>query len=491
MVRFWACLGLLLSAADCRGGQAADAIEGRVVNVLTGLPIKRATVILEGAQPVVRESDAEGRFQFEGLARGSHELKASKDGFRTEKLRARAGLIIKLTPLSVISGRVVDEDGEPIMNLQLSAMTRTPERGTTAWVRAGDTTTNDQGEYRIPLLERGEYLVRVSSRYSAAFKADKGLDHPLERPDTIYPATYYGGTLEEAKAAPVQLGIGEEMRGIDFRLSVSPAFRIRGRLARRAGSDAVVELRSRDGATRLDMQHAFAPESRFEFRGVLPGSYTILAELEDSPVKALGRQSVEVADHHVEGVLISLAPAADLPGTVKMEGTSQRPDLGKLTVRLRGLSVYFLPEAPVSSNLTFVLKDVVPTRFEVEVKGVPESCYVKSIKYAGEEILDVGAEPVNGAKLEITLSATAGRIEGVVTDRDSNAVSGAAVALRTKDGAPAGARTVVTDEAGSFHFGGLRPGEYRVSASEDFDTGAAGLSLGANGRETVRLKTAR
>jgi hypothetical protein len=407
--------------------------------------------------------------------------------------------------MSVISGRVIDEDGEPVLNLDVAALKLEYHSGKREWTRVGGAKTSDQGEYRIPMLAAGRYLVRTAERESPLVSRSQSLDRPLpQAPESIYPATHYPSAADEARATSVQVGIGAEVRGIDFRLTPAKAFRIRGRIAKPAGVGAILVLTAKETGTRLDMVHLPAAENRFELRGVVPGAYVIDVEPEDSDLKALGRQAVEITDHHVDGLVIGMAPANDIPGVVKVEAAEALPDLHQLSIALRGRAIYFLPETNVGPDLKFVLKDIVPTRFEVLVSGVPDNCYVKAIRYGGEEISNVGAECVNGSKLEIILSATAAQINGSVTDKDGQPVVGATVALIPKDGAPL-AVSGSSDAAGRFRFAGLKPGEYRLLAWDEiepgafmdpefvkqFESGAEAVTLAASGRQSVELKVIR
>src|SRR5215475_7835636 len=127
-------------------------VEGQVVNAKTGAPLKKATVRLNmmmppggrgpapmpGANgpagmpmqaPVMRtaESDDQGRFWFAGLDAGKYRLAAERQGFLRQAYGQRKfsgsgtpllvgdgqnvkGLVFKLNPQGVITGKVLDED---------------------------------------------------------------------------------------------------------------------------------------------------------------------------------------------------------------------------------------------------------------------------------------------------------------------------------------------------------------------------------------------
>ena len=104
------------------------------------------------------------------------------------------------------------------------------------------------------------------------------------------------------------------------------------------------------------------------------------------------------------------------------------------------------------------------------VSGVPETCYVQSVKYAGSEVTDAGVEMTNGGMLEVTVSGAAARVDAVVVDKDGKAGWHAVVALIPKDGSLTIVQTA--DENGILSFKGLKPGDYRLLAWEDVESGA-------------------
>jgi len=178
------------------------------------------------------------------------------------------------------------------------------------------------------------------------------------------------------------------------------------------------------------------------------------------------------------------------------------PDLKNLSVMLRPVGV--LGGAPgrsrVGEDLKFTLKSVPAVRYAVNVTGVPDGCYVKSIQYGGMDVSDAGIEMTNGGTLDIVVSAAAAQVDAVVQDKDGKAAWNATVALVPKDGANIVVRTA--DENGILSLRGVKPGDYRLFAWEDVESGAPfdpdflkqyegqakSLKLDASGHEAVQLK---
>ena len=114
-------------------------ITGRVVAAETGAPLRGVVVELTGGsgQPVA--TDADGRFELSERRVGTYTLRASKAGYVSnvfggepdpaDQFEVIAGQridrrTIRLHRASVISGRVMDESGEPIAEAQCGCVPR-------------------------------------------------------------------------------------------------------------------------------------------------------------------------------------------------------------------------------------------------------------------------------------------------------------------------------------------------------------------------------
>ena len=134
--------GTLLSSQQASVIQKQNepcAVEGRVINSVTGAPLPRVTLALTGAARVSAETGEDGRFALQGLKAGRYTLIAQRAGYLPQAYGARSGstsggagldlaagqqvkdVLIKLVPAAVISGRVLDESGEPATDMGVAA----------------------------------------------------------------------------------------------------------------------------------------------------------------------------------------------------------------------------------------------------------------------------------------------------------------------------------------------------------------------------------
>lgn len=512
---------------------AKGAIEGQVINLATGSPLKKVTVRLVGlgARPAGgmpnmanKETDEQGRFAFTGLEAGRYNLSAERTGFLRQSYGGRKyatggtpiplgpeqqirNIVFKLSPQSVIVGKVLDEDGDPAANVQVRALKYGYRGGKKQWSQVANGQTSDIGEYRIPNLDPGRYLVTTNARNPNNNGMPTLSNEPLpDAPDMMYGATYYPSTLDSANAVPVDVGPGGEVRGIDIRLRKTRVFRIRGKVLNATGGRGMVMvmLSPKDGGPPVPgASPARPPENRFEIRGVPPGSYVVHAQLGNGNQGTVAFQEVQVGNGHVDNLMLTVAPGNDVQGTIKVEGATAPVSAPNLSVFLRpSTPIGNAPRGKAGDDLRFVLKSVAPLHYAISVSGLPEGCYVKSIRYGGQEVPDEGVDITSAGTIDVTLSATAGEVDGAAVDKEGKPVPGAIVALVPKDGLPTTIQTRSADEKGAVTFKGMKPGEYRLIAWEDIPPGAAqdpeflkpfegrgeSVKLDASGKQAVQVK---
>jgi hypothetical protein len=123
----------------------------------------------------------------------------------------------------------------------------------------------------------------------------------------------------------------------------------------------------------------------------------------------------------------------------------------------------------VGPDMTFGIKGVPPVTFAVNVLGIPNTCYLKSVKFNGRDVTSEGLDMSAGGPLEVVISAAAAQVDAVVLDKDGKAVVNAVVAIVPKDGST---MVQTSDENGILSVKGLKPGDYKLVAWEDVEQGA-------------------
>src|SRR3989442_5432475 len=137
----------------------APALNGRVVADDTGAPIRNARVALDPkADPSAVLTDAGGRFVLPAISRGSQTLHASKTGYAARAVPAAADVEIRLQRCGVITGHVLDDFGEPLALIAVSAERVVRVDGRVEFTRHLAVDTDDTGAYRLFGLPAGEVL---------------------------------------------------------------------------------------------------------------------------------------------------------------------------------------------------------------------------------------------------------------------------------------------------------------------------------------------
>lgn len=177
--------GVVSAALPQQGGTAEATIAGRVTDGSTGRGVPNARVQITGPGGMTVLSTAKsGRFPSRTIPPGDYEIRVTATGFLpatagqvspgdfARPMRVGPGSSLDLTiPAwrpSVVEGKVVDEDGRPVVGAQVSVIERPhPERGAELLTTGGTDVTDDRGAYRIAGLVPAEYAITVAFTYGA------------------------------------------------------------------------------------------------------------------------------------------------------------------------------------------------------------------------------------------------------------------------------------------------------------------------------------
>jgi hypothetical protein len=319
-------------------------MSGIVSNAETGEPVKYALVTLMSVpkfepenrpanQVVPRQmhtqTDGAGQFQFHGLAKGSYTLGAQKPGFNpafkpSGQLQldgqiqvdgSVSGVQIQLSPLGVIEGKVVDQNDEPLRGVNIIALQVTINDGDRETNRSRAVTTDDRGMFRLWNLAPGKYYLKAAGK-SGGTQHYVGDGMPYYSSWESFTPVYFGGggTLESATA--IEIGPGSK-GAVDFHLNFEPAFRVRGTLDGAPSGTVTFELLQSAEDVSASRTSLNSTTGRFEIQDVTPGTYTLRVTQEG---KMRGEARVTVKDGDVNGISISLAPAATVRAVTRVIG---------------------------------------------------------------------------------------------------------------------------------------------------------------------------
>ncbi|MEX2260907.1 MAG: carboxypeptidase regulatory-like domain-containing protein [Bryobacteraceae bacterium] len=502
-------------ATPPQSNQDSGRIAGKVTHQLSGQPIRRANVTVQSmpgrsgagqtgslgslSMPPSFTASTEdgGQFSFENLPAGRYFLRVERTGFVPTGFGARPGsgnmggpitltpgqrledLSIKMLPQAVIAGKVVDEEGEPVLGVQIMALRqgRYRTRGGRA-MPMGSHSSNDLGEFRVANLAPGRYTLSASAR-RGPFGPRGRASARSEAPEEQLVTTYYPGVTDMASAAPIEVTAGQEVNGILIQLRKARVYRVSGRLSGlgEAATRSFVNLYPKGRLPMGFMGGGMAqilPDGSFEIQGVQPGSYHLHVYRGGNGRQAMAaRVPVEVAGANVEGLVIPVGNPLSLTGIVRMEGSEESQNIqGHIGFRPSEGMPMNMPSTAIKADGTFVLESVPRDKMHLQVMGLPEGLYVRSARMGSQNILDKGLDLTlveSAPPLEIFLSAKSGTVSGAVLN-DKEVVPGSMITLipePIRADRPDLFKTANSDEQGAFSFKGVAPGEYKLYAWDE------------------------
>jgi hypothetical protein len=481
-------------------------IAGMVVKLAENEPLRKARVRLESVDDHTHSigvtTDGSGHFELKGLDPGRYKLTASRVGFVTYEygqrkpgdpgatLTLRPGqemkdLVFRLIPSGVIAGRILDEDGEPLPAVRVSALREVYSEGKRSLTTTASVETNDLGEYRLFGLPPGRYFVSAVYPHWNRFGSMSESEDPEASPQG-YAKMYYPGTPDAGKANFIGVKGGQEIPSVEMLMRQVLVYRIRGhvynQVTHKPGTEINLMLAPKATGREWDFgdQQVLVQkqDGSFEIPEVLPGSYVLIGFWFDEGKVYSTRTPVDVGNADVEGLSVTIAPGTSVNGRIIWDG---QPSLEKdeltVTPTPKDVSLIFANAARVNQNNSFTLKDVSDGTYIAEAGGQSKDCYIKDVEYAGSSVLEEGFNVTGGspAFLEITISSRGARVQGSVADQDGLPASGVWAVL-VPDTAHQSQhrlyREQTTDQYGHFDLRGIPPGDYKLFSWDEVEQGA-------------------
>ncbi len=458
---------------------AQHTISGTVVDSTTGSPINHAHVMIAPSTARDRETgqftDANGRFRFEKLPPGKYMLVGGSrtipdQMFGARKLGSGTGVLIitgpgqnteglrfALIPPAAISGKVIDELGEPVRGALIQLISSGVVRGRRQVRQSKYFWSNSVGEYRIPGLPEGEYYVTASG---APWYTDK-VAQSAELSKRGYATAYYPNTKDPAGAGRLTIGAGEEASA-NFNLTTASSANVTINFAAR---DAQMLYLASERMNGLETFHRVVPVlgNSSRLTGVLPGRYTATLTTGQVPRIPTARLVFEVGTNDVEVTLEAFKPVP-VDGSLDA-GDAQADAVRSCVLQLLDPEKKIVFRRSLDLNGNFNVPAVPAGNYQVSLFAC-HGIRIRNLKAEGAKADATGIEIAGTAvRMKVFAERANGAVRGIVT-RNGRPAMGVSVVLAPKDESkyPEHVYLWVTDSDGSYDFTNIVPGDHHLLA---------------------------
>ena len=491
-----------VGAVAARTGTAV--IRGRVIDAETSGPLRRARVTLTGPElgreGVNASTDDEGRYELTGLPDGRFTLTVNRSGYLSlrygqrraneqgKPLELAAGAVLDdidfaLPRMGIVSGRVLDELGEPIAGVWVTAQRFFYSDNRRRLMPDGPiATTDDDGEYRIVGLLPGTYVINAKTLEKWTI-TDRGREQTM-----AYAPTFFPSVVDPAQASRVSVTSGRDVANIDVQLVPGRAATLSGTAVDSQGRplktvSLVHELMGRSGGLVGTAATGTVNESGvFEIVGVPPGEYKLQAPGPQESVML----PIVVNSQDISGLSLTTSAGWTVRGNVVVESDDpsalRRTQVTIAPVLMAGrtnmgMSGGAVTRQAVNDDWTFFVSGVVgAARLRI---GVPERWVVKAVLHGGRDVADVPLDLKSGEEIggvQVVVTDRAAVLSGELFDSSRKRATDGTVLLFAADTANwyEGSRRVrVTrpDQQGRYRIPGVLPGEYLAVALDSVEEG--------------------
>ncbi|MBL0161832.1 MAG: carboxypeptidase regulatory-like domain-containing protein [Bryobacterales bacterium] len=493
-------------------------VAGVVVQETSGAPLRQVEIGLvpvrepKPGQPTPAAigvySDSNGQFRIPELEPGVYRVRLRKEGFsptlpsgsiilpKLEPGQELADLKFTMAPQSVLAGRVLDDNGDPVANANVMLFRASTIRGRrTLTLGGGFAKADDRGLFHMAGIDPGRYLLaadEIDAR-DIVFPAGGGAL-------TAYVTTYYPGVSDDSQAQVIEVQRGTVETGIEIRMRREPVFSVRGLAldangqplqrfmvnARRAGAGQLIFMGS---------PPALFTNGEFSLPGLRSGAWILTAV--PNGTNTLASAEIQVGSGPVEGVVLRPLPKQVIGGTAVLEGAGNiAPDWSRIGISMVAADMQSGARAPATDpSGQFAMTFHGTGKAYVNVVGTPApGTYLARVLLGAEDVtgkeLDVSAGGM--PPLKLVFRPGAATLQGRAENADLNLLAGRpAISLWPVDPAQRDARAAISGiflPDGTFTITDIRPGEYLAYVGLALEPGPYGPDEPPEDLETLSTR---
>ncbi|HKY44808.1 MAG TPA: carboxypeptidase-like regulatory domain-containing protein [Pyrinomonadaceae bacterium] len=471
---------------------------------------------VEGSQRITRHrafTDATGTYQITNVPPGNYrattatpkfvavaELPNPFDKSKTlliNKDETVESIDFELMRGGVITGRVTDSDGRPVIEETVSISSAESNRSSgysIGWHR--DTRTDDRGVYRIFGIAPGNYKVAAGTNELSPSWEKSG-----------FRQTFHQDVTDASQATPINVTEGSEMTNVDITIKeVGRTYSVRGRIIDSEtgqplanvpyGISVYLTPNSRSGLSDGSVSNS---NGEFQWHNLRPGKYSVYVNAQSDGDRSFEEAPFEVSDRDVMGIVVKRIKVTTVSGVIILDGTDDKSVLAKL--REARVSARIENDKTTTSTSTGILPDgsfrfsglfAGVATFRVEARGLELVRVERNgvVHPAGITIRD--REQISGLRLIVHYGDAS--IRGVLKLPDNAPLPANArfsVLLKrigepvAQFDQPGSYRSAEVDARGQFVAADLLPGTYEVMAHSYPPDKAQGQILSGKQQVTV------
>jgi protocatechuate 3,4-dioxygenase beta subunit len=480
------------AAPPSQSFDATFRIAGTIVNAIGGNPLARARVTIvdaknrQKAQWVITSDD--GRFDFKQISPGKYSLQGARRGFIPAFYDEHEGfstaivtgagldtehLMLRLDPSAMLSGKILDELGEPVRQATVSLYREDRQVGVGRISKFRVSMTDDQGAYEFSRLDAGSYFISVIAKpwyalhpVSSGPTGAENLPGADQSLDVAYAITYYGDATEPDDATPIPVRGGDHLQA-DIHLNPVPALHLIFHVPENGANGFTMPMLQKPSFDGMEMiqnegMHQVSP-GVFEMTGVAPGRYSVR-----TPEAGSEATDVDVATNGQELDMSTAQRASTVKATIQVLGEPTLPAQIEIALRNSKMRIVAWQEMDAKGEVEF--QDLAPGKYDVLAGSRPKAYSVMRMSSQSGVIPGHTLNVTAGASMTLTLSLVGGavNVEGFAR-RAGKATSGAMVVLVPKN--PESNRELFrrdqSDQDGSFLLRSVIPGSYTIVAIEN------------------------
>lgn len=437
-------------------------------------------------------TDSQGNYRIANVPPGTYEIVLGSPQFVLTGYEAIKTLMVSegetyegidftLVRGGVITGRVMDSEGRPIIeeNVEIYGSEGTPSRQPYARLSTFFTRTDDRGVYRVYGLPPGKYQISAGMREEEMYYGRIGR--------TNYKQTFHPSTTDQAKATLVEVTEGGEATNVDITLRRPQAtFVVSGKVVDadtgRPISDVTYGLQKyrKDGSSSSSGM-VTNKQGEFRFDNVTPGKYAVYIESSRTVDVNADPVRFEVTDQDISGLVLKASAGNTISGIVIVDGVDEKTGrslLNGMTILTQNenepeqFRVFRPAHGMVNPDGSFRLSGVRPGVVEFIVFSALGSgsreCEVIRIErngVAGTRSLEIkDREHISGLRLFVKYHK--GSVRGIVKIENGELPTTSRVLIFVERvGDQKFQTSVELDARGRFSLDGLKPGVYEILAA--------------------------